>query len=392
LTSDQERDNSLADYRYDVAISFAGEQRSEAEQLARCLQSNQVSVFYDEFEGPELWGKDLFEHLSSVYSEQARYCIIFASRHYAEKVWTTHERKFAQERALTEKGNEYILPVRFDDTAIPGVPSTMGYLDFQKYGTEGICNAFVHKLRGPQSGTTKIAPSLSTSSSGLAAILITEKNLLLFLPVLHGSFANEKASLVVMPDEADDENHLNGLKRAQYPVLVAFKHDVCVCKIEDVISRTGGGVGQFELSLKVLQTRFTPHTEVGLSSMNKDRLAEARTRRLLLNENPAKKNPNMNEAFKEVLLRGQDTITHVSESPFPELFKKYRSAPKRFLEIAWIDAMLVLKTSACVADVEKLALILSGVQLRVDFSGRRGKEYRNADPYRIEVAGNLTLE
>jgi hypothetical protein len=53
--------------------------------------------------------------------------------------------------------------------------------------------------------------------------------------------------------------------------------------------------------------------------------------------------------------------------------------------------MLLLKSSACVAEVEKLVLTLEGVQLRVDFRGRREKEYRNADPYRIEVIGGLTL-
>ena len=51
-------------FDYDVAISFAGEQREEAEAIADCLKKNEVNVFYDGYEKAHLWGKDLYEHLS----------------------------------------------------------------------------------------------------------------------------------------------------------------------------------------------------------------------------------------------------------------------------------------------------------------------------------------
>lgn len=381
----------MSGFRYDVAISFAGEQRSEAEQLAMCLRERGVSVFYDDFEDAQLWGKDLFEHLSDVYSRQAKYCIIFASQAYAGKAWTTHERKSAQARALEEKGNEYILPVRFDQTPIPGINSTMGYLDFQRYGIEGICNAFIRKLRGSQSGVG-MQRAEACSSSSLAAILIAEKDVLLFVPVLHSSFGQEKVQLVVVPEEPDDEHHLNSLKRLQKLVVVAYKHDVAVCKVTNVVFRTTGGVGQFELDFDVVQTRFTPNMEVGLSSTSKDQLAEKRTRRALLNESPTKPDPDINEMMREVLVAGQGTLSVVKKSRFPDLYLHYQSNRKRFLEVAWIDAMLVLKTSACVADVEKLVLKLVGDQLEIDFQGRREKEYVNRPPYEIKVSGALRLE
>jgi TIR domain len=381
---------SISDFRYEVAISFAGEQRREAEQLAKCLRDNNVSVFYDAFEEAQLWGKDLFEHLSDVYSRQAKYCIILASQSYAEKAWTTHERISAQARALQEKGNEYILPVRFDQTPIPGLNSTIGYLDFQRYGIEGICNAFIRKLRGPQSGAG-IQQVAACSSSSLAAIFVAEKDILLFVPVLHSSFGQEKAQFVVVPDEPDDEHHLNSLKRIQNLVIVAYKHDVAVCKVANVVFHTTAGVGQFELGFEVLQMRFKPDMEVGLSSTSKDQLAEERTRRLLLNENPAKPKPNMNEMMREVLVAGQGTLSQVKKSRFPDLYAHYRSNSRRFLEAAWIDTMLILKTSACVADVEKLTLKLVDSHLEVDFSGRRENEYLNKLPYEISVHGRLTL-
>jgi hypothetical protein len=88
-------------------------------------------VFYDKYEQVTLWGKNLYDHLSQVYGERSRYTVMFISRHYARKLWTNHERQSAQERAFRE-GREYILPVRFDSTKIPGVHDTVGYLGLEK--------------------------------------------------------------------------------------------------------------------------------------------------------------------------------------------------------------------------------------------------------------------
>jgi hypothetical protein len=44
-------------FQYDVALSFAGEDRALVESVARFLVDLDVSVFYDEFFTHELWGK-----------------------------------------------------------------------------------------------------------------------------------------------------------------------------------------------------------------------------------------------------------------------------------------------------------------------------------------------
>ncbi len=51
---------------YDVALSFAGEDRKLAEALAKALQKNGIKVFYDEFEKSKLWGKDPYKYLNAV--------------------------------------------------------------------------------------------------------------------------------------------------------------------------------------------------------------------------------------------------------------------------------------------------------------------------------------
>ncbi len=94
-------------YEFDVALSFAGEDRDFVSQLANALRRRGVKVFYDRYEKHTLWGKNLYTHLSEVYQSKARYCVMFLSQYYAMKLWTNHEREAAQARAFLEH-EEYI--------------------------------------------------------------------------------------------------------------------------------------------------------------------------------------------------------------------------------------------------------------------------------------------
>lgn len=80
---------------YEIVLSFAGEDRDYVERVAEQLRAHDVSLFYDNYEEATLWGKDLVEHLHKVYSGSARFCVMFISKYYAEKVWPTHERRSA---------------------------------------------------------------------------------------------------------------------------------------------------------------------------------------------------------------------------------------------------------------------------------------------------------
>jgi len=113
---------------FHVALSFAGEDRAYVEKTADVLRRMGLRVFYDKYEHVSLWGKNLYDHLSHIYGKMSRYTVMFISKHYAKKLWTNHERQSAQAKAFSEK-SEYILPVRFDDTEIPGIHATVGYID-----------------------------------------------------------------------------------------------------------------------------------------------------------------------------------------------------------------------------------------------------------------------
>lgn len=139
--------------RYDFAISFASEDREYAEKLAQILEREGCHVFYDKYEADDLLGKDLYQHMQYVYRNSAMFCVIFISHHYAQKLWTRHELKHAQARAF-EQQEEYILPIRVDDTEIPGLSYTTGYVDLRTAKISEIADILLSKLRKKASDET----------------------------------------------------------------------------------------------------------------------------------------------------------------------------------------------------------------------------------------------
>jgi len=132
-------------YRYDVTVSFAGEDRPIVEDFVRRLGEAGYRVFYDAWEQDRLWGRDLYQYLDAVYRSAARYCVVFVSANYGRKAWATHELRSAQARAF-EQRSEYILPLRLDDTELPGLPPTTGYLDLRRHSVEEVVGLLIKKL------------------------------------------------------------------------------------------------------------------------------------------------------------------------------------------------------------------------------------------------------
>ena len=132
---------------FDVAVSFAGTERSHAEALAKLVDEAGFSVFYDSFYPAALWGKNLVEWFDEIYRKRSRFCVMFISKEYAERMWTTQERRSAQARALEEKGKEYILPIRVDETELPGMLPTVGHVSLAEDSIVEIAELLEQKLK-----------------------------------------------------------------------------------------------------------------------------------------------------------------------------------------------------------------------------------------------------
>jgi hypothetical protein len=135
-------------FKYDLAISFAGEQRSLADKFARRFDASGYSIFYDEFQQAELWGRDLSVALGSVYSQEARYCLIILSADYVAKPWTNHERQNAIAEFIRRR-SDYILLLKVDDIDLPGFPSIIGYVALDRFGEDGVYKLLLQKLGRP---------------------------------------------------------------------------------------------------------------------------------------------------------------------------------------------------------------------------------------------------
>lgn len=134
-------------FEYDIALSFASEDRAIAEEFARLLTSKGIKAFLDEYNdtNSEMWGKDVVAHLVNLYDRKAYYCVLLISRHYPLKTWTEEDRADAQERALRD-ADEYILPIRLDNSEVPGVTEVSGYRDLRQHSVESIVGFLEEKL------------------------------------------------------------------------------------------------------------------------------------------------------------------------------------------------------------------------------------------------------
>ena len=88
---------------------------------------DQAQPRHDGFETVSSWGRNGVELFYEVYAQQSAYVVMFISDTYVSKFWPIHERKSALSRMILEQ-REYILPVRFDGTEVPGLPGDIIYL------------------------------------------------------------------------------------------------------------------------------------------------------------------------------------------------------------------------------------------------------------------------
>ncbi|WP_326522955.1 TIR domain-containing protein [Sphingomonas sp.] len=152
---------------FQVALSFAGEQRAYVHDVAQALAARHVAVFYDEFQANALWGKDGAEHFHHVYANDAQYVVMFISAEYVAKAWTRQERRAAISRQMKDAA-EYILPVRFDDSEVPGLPDTLQFLRADRFTPAQLAVEIAKKIGvAPTAGkASDVPPPASSALSG----------------------------------------------------------------------------------------------------------------------------------------------------------------------------------------------------------------------------------
>lgn len=133
------------EYLYQVAFSYAEEDKAYVNKVAERLKEKNVKLFMYESEMVEMWGQDLYFYFNKIIEKKARYFIPFISENYKKKKWTNYELKVALVNAILNK-DMYVLPARFDDAEIEWISYSISYIDLRKYTPEEFADIIIMKI------------------------------------------------------------------------------------------------------------------------------------------------------------------------------------------------------------------------------------------------------
>lgn len=130
--------------RFDFALSFAGDERALARDLAHHLTRAGVRVFFDETFEHEMLGLDGADYLNRVFFEQSRYCIALISENYEGRAWAQLERRAAMAREHVS-GLGFLLPVLVDATRPKWLLPTRIYFDLAERSIPDLVEVLLRK-------------------------------------------------------------------------------------------------------------------------------------------------------------------------------------------------------------------------------------------------------
>jgi hypothetical protein len=214
---------------FDIALSFAGTERDYARAIAAITEKNGLKVFLDEIYEAELWGENLVETLSDIYTNKAKFCLIIISQEYRNRVFTKVERRAALDRAIQEKA-AYILPVVVDDSWIEGLPRATAYLDLRRKSVISICEVLIKKIKGKVPQKLSLPKGIQLTRLPIGNLGANDVKKYLLDLCAQSSHAGVVAFGCLVYDEGTvelrkllkDEDYWDGLDRASGPSFEIF--------------------------------------------------------------------------------------------------------------------------------------------------------------------------
>ena len=309
------------------------------------------------------------------------------------------------------ENEEYILPVRLDDTEIPGILPTVGYLDLRSMSINKIYQALVEKLSGsPSQGTTAPStPPVVEEDTSEFALLASEDGRTYFFPLQDVRRDSTEMSLKLLPGSPEGAAFL-GTLQDQLSDRFASRLPTLTCAYREYASWvTPQNIVETSSHWEIILNPYTSgqnydfFDETTVNGIPPDEIAKMRARRILLDEKLENANPALSQsyAFEHAMLenyiRGMSSSSHeprlqVTASPIPQLYQQFRQTPERFKKFARMISILYLKLSNTIDNVLQLDLeLVEPTQLQVKFKGIRPKFYSNVDPPIIEFDGICSL-
>lgn len=374
------------------------------EKIKDRLAAKGIKVFYDKDYQADLWGKDLYAHMADIYANKARFCVIFVSKHYARKAWTNHERMSAQSRAFLDKGADYILYVKIDDTELPGLLPTTGYVTMQEHGVIGIAKLIQQKVaktrptrkagapipatpKKPTSKAQKLRVGVAKNFSCSSRISASSDWILLDGWFYKGKVVSEgggKLRLTIAAS-AHQEARLNALDPHNQPysqrrLSYAHRSDASWCQVQKVTSVSSGSRITFDVTLSL--QGFNIHQGFYDLDGTQAKIASA----LLIPDS------NTKYSIQTASYFGSQTR---SQSPFADFWQRMQGQQWLSLDLlrcARLQAIFHLLSNGLIQEVTELSLgpVSRGI-LTVKFQGKFTSPYSGQRAKSISVVGKASF-
>ena len=112
---------------FEIAISFAGENRQLAKYIAEQLESIDISVFLDEHYEANYLGKAWSKEFERIFVHDSKYVFCILDIHHQNKIWPTFERECFKKRVSEGE----VIPLFLDETVFVGIPDDLIGIKFK---------------------------------------------------------------------------------------------------------------------------------------------------------------------------------------------------------------------------------------------------------------------
>lgn len=145
--------NDSPDKRFKVALSFPGEHRPYVSKVAEILAAElgKDKVFFDNWYTAELTRPNLDIYLQNIYHKDSELLVPFLCKDYERKDWCQLEWKVIRD-LMKKRRDQDIMPMRFDETYIPGLFDLDGYLDLRQRRPKETAKLILQRVKLNETG------------------------------------------------------------------------------------------------------------------------------------------------------------------------------------------------------------------------------------------------
>lgn len=137
------------DKTYDVAVSYAEEERPYVETFVAACRARGLRVFFDRDHRVAAWGRFYPVKLLKIYGgTSVRHVVPFISVAYLRRPFPMRELKAALSQAFTRDAEDYVLPVIVGDVDLPDglIDRHVGQLRIEDFSPDELAEALAKKL------------------------------------------------------------------------------------------------------------------------------------------------------------------------------------------------------------------------------------------------------